>query len=66
MFVKEAPVCYRLIIKTMKALRSKFDQNFECSGLECAQPIARKFCTLHDSVTVVTYAKYLYDEPNML
>ena len=29
----------------------KFDQNLQCSGLKCTQPITTKFCTCHDSVT---------------
>ena len=39
----------------------KFDQNLECSSLKCVLPITTKFCTLHDSVTVVTCAKFHCD-----
>ena len=40
---------------------SKFDQILQCSGLKCTLPITTKFCTRHDSVTVVTCAKFLCD-----
>ena len=40
---------------------SKFDQNLQCSGLKCTPPITTKFCTRHDSVTVVTHAKFCCD-----
>ena len=40
---------------------SKFDQNVECSSLKYAQPITTKFCTSHESYTVVTCAKYHCD-----
>ena len=40
-------------------LNLKFDQILECSVLEYAQPITTKFCTRHDSYTVVTCAKNL-------
>ena len=42
-------------------LNSKFDQNLQCSCLKCALPITTKFCTRHDSYTVVTCAKYCCD-----
>ena len=32
---------------------SKFDQNLECCSLKYAQPIATKFCTRHESYTVI-------------
>ena len=38
-----------------------FDQNLECSSLKCVLPITTKFCTRHDSVTVVTCAKFHCD-----
>ena len=40
---------------------SKFDQNLLCSGLKCTLPITTEFCTRHDSVTVVTCAKFRCD-----
>ena len=40
---------------------SKFDPNLECSSLKCAQPITTKFCSRHDSYTVVTCAKFRRD-----
>ena len=42
---------------------SKFDQNLQCSGLKCTLliTIIMKFCTRHDSVTVVTCAKFCCD-----
>ena len=40
---------------------SKFDQNLWCSSLKKALPITTKLCTCHDSVTVVTCAKYHCD-----
>ena len=39
----------------------KFDQNLECYTLLCALPITTKFCTRHDSATVVTCAKFHCD-----
>ena len=46
--------------------KSKFNQNSQCLGLKCAQPITTKFCTHHYSVTVVTCAKICCDRLNML
>ena len=40
---------------------SKFDQNLQCSSLKCTLPTTTKFCTRHDSVTVVTCAKFRCD-----
>ena len=40
---------------------SKFDQNLQYSSLKCTLPTTTKFCTRHDSVTVVTCAKFRYD-----
>ena len=40
---------------------SKFDQNLQCSSLKCILPTTTKFCTRHDSVTVVTCAKFRCD-----
>ena len=37
---------------------SKFDQNLQCSDLKYTLPITTKFCTRHDSYTVVTCAKF--------
>ena len=42
---------------------SKFGQILEHSGLKFAQPITMKFCTHHDSYTVVTCAKFHCDRP---
>ena len=36
---------------------SKFDQILQYSSLKCILPITTKFCTRHDSVTVVKCAK---------
>ena len=46
---------------TVFRLNSKFDKNLECANWKYAQPIARKFCTRHDSYTVVTCAKFCCD-----
>ena len=40
---------------------SKFDQKLSCSGVKYNQPITTKFCTRHDNVTFVTYAKFHCD-----
>ena len=41
---------------------SKFDQNLECFSLKnFSQPITTKFCTRHDSHTVVPCAKFRRD-----
>ena len=40
---------------------SKFYQNLQCSSLKCTLPTTTKFCTRHDSVTVVTCAKCCCD-----
>ena len=39
----------------------EFDQNLECSSLKHAQPLTTKFCTRHDSYTVVTCAEFRRD-----
>ena len=44
-----------------KDISIKFDQNLDCSSLKCALPITTKFCTCHNSVTVVTCAKFCCD-----
>ena len=46
-------------------LNSKFDQIFQCSGLKCTLLITTKFCTCHDSVTVVMCAKFRCDQCNI-
>ena len=46
---------------TVLRSNSKFDQNLECSNLWYVQPITKKFCTRHDSYTVVTCAKFRCD-----
>ena len=40
---------------------SKFDENSELSNFECTRSTTTIFCTLHDSDTVVTCAKYRCD-----
>ena len=40
----------------------KFDQTLQCSGFKCTLLITTKFCTRHDSVTVVTCAKFCCDQ----
>ena len=45
---------------------SKFDENSECSSFKYIRPITTIFCTRHDSVTVVTCAKYRCDRPYIL
>ena len=40
---------------------SKCDQNLASSSLKHAKPITTKFCTRHDSLTVVTCAKFRRD-----
>ena len=40
---------------------SKFDENSKHSSVKYARPITTIFCTRHDSVTVVTCAKYRCD-----
>ena len=45
---------------------SKYDQNFECSGLKYAQSITMKFYAHHDSVTVGMCVKYYCDWLNLL
>ena len=44
----------------------KFDKHLQCSGLKYAQPIKTKFCNCHDSITVVTCAKFCCDQLKML
>ena len=39
----------------------EFDQNLQYSSLKCTLPTTTKFCTRHDSVTVVTCAKFRCD-----
>ena len=43
---------------TVFQLNMKFDQNLECFSLKYDQPITAKFCTRHDSYTVVTCVKF--------
>ena len=44
---------------------SKFDENSKHSSVKYTQPIATIFCTRHDSVTVLTCAKYRCDRSNI-
>ena len=54
--IKQAPVPL-----TVFQSNSKFDQNFECCCSKHVQSISTEFCTCHDSVTVVTCAKFCCD-----
>ena len=45
---------------------SNFAENSSRSNFENSQAIMTKFGTRHDSVTVVTCAKFLHDSPNIL
>ena len=47
--------------RPINAISIEFDQNLQYSGLKCSLPITTKFCTRHDSVTVVTCAKFSCD-----
>ena len=44
---------------------SKFDQDLKCSDLKCALLITTEVCTRHDSVTVLTCAKFPCDRLSM-
>ena len=44
--------------KSIFRSNSKFDENSKHSSVQCMRPITTIFCTRHDSVTVVTCAKY--------
>ena len=46
---------------TILRSNSKFDQNWERSSLIYAKPITTKFCTRHDSYTVMTCVKFRGD-----
>ena len=57
-----AYVCHQAPVPlTIFRSNSKFDQNLPCSGFKCTRPITTTFCTRHDSVTVVTCAKFRCD-----
>ena len=43
---------------TLFRLNLKFNKKLKCSSLKCAQLITTKFCTHHDSYTVVMCAKF--------
>ena len=45
---------------------SKFDENSKHSSVKYTRPITTIFCTRHDSVTVVTCAKYRCDRSSVL
>ena len=60
-YCDQAPVPITII-----QLNQRFDQNLQCSGLRYTLPITMKFCTCHDSVTVVTCAKFSCDRLNVL
>ena len=45
---------------------SKFDENSKHSSVKYTRPITTIFCTRHDSVTVVTCAKYRCDRSSIL
>ena len=44
---------------------SKFDENSKHSSVQYTRPITTIFCTRHDSVTVVTCAKYRCDRSSI-
>ena len=44
---------------------SKFEENSKHSSVKYTRPITTIFCTRHDSVTVVTCAKYRCDRSNI-
>ena len=44
---------------------SKLDQNLKCPGLKCTQLITIKFCTNHNSVTIMICAKFCCDQLSM-
>ena len=44
---------------------SKLDENSKHSSVKCTRPITTIFCTRHDSVTVVTCAKYRCDRSSI-
>ena len=44
---------------------SKFDENSKHSSAKYTRPITKIFCTCHDSVTVVTCAKYRCDRSSI-
>ena len=44
---------------------SKFDENSKHCSVKCTRPITTIFCTRHNSVTVVTCAKYRYDRSSI-
>ena len=44
---------------------SKFDENSKHSSVKYTRPITTIFCTRHDSVTVVTCAKYRCDRSSI-
>ena len=44
---------------------SKFDENSKHSSVKYSRPITTIFCTRHDSVTVVTCAKYRCDRSSI-
>ena len=54
--------CPTPVPQTIFRSNSKFDQNLSWSGLECTLLITTKFCTCHDSATVMTCAKFLCDQ----
>ena len=45
---------------------SKFDENSKHSSVKYTRPITTIFCTRHDSVTVVTCAKYRCDRSSII
>ena len=50
---------------TMFQSNDKFDQNLQCSGLKYTLLITTKFCTCHDSHTVVTCTKFCCNRLNI-
>ena len=45
---------------------SKFDENSKHSSVKYTRPITTIFCTRHDSITVVTRAKYRCDRSSII
>ena len=57
-----APSHYQALVPlTIFRSNSKLDQNLKCAASKCTLPIKWKFCIRHDSVTVVTCAKFRCD-----
>ena len=53
--------CHAPVPLSIFRSNSKFDENSKHSSVKYTRPITTIFCTRHDSVTVVTCAKYRCD-----